>query len=62
MATVNTLFRKLLNVNTARFTKMRIETSEDGVTSVYVEARVNKRHSDRCPVCGKKCPDRKSVV
>lgn len=56
MATVNTLFRKLLNINTARFTKMRIETSEDGVTSVYVEARVNKRHSDRCPVCGKKCP------
>lgn len=56
MTTINTLFRKLLNVNTDTFTNMRIETSKDGVRSVYVEARVNKRLSDRCPVCGRKCP------
>lgn len=56
MATVNTLCRKLLNVNTARFSNMRIETSPDGVVSVYVTAKVNRRHAGRCPVCGKKCP------
>ena len=56
MATLNNLFRKLLNVNTPRFTNMRIETSPDGVVSVYVEAKVNKRQAYRCPVCGKKCP------
>ena len=38
------------------FRNMRIETSSDGVVSVYVEAKVNKRLSYRCPVCGKKCP------
>ena len=56
MATLNNLFRKLLNVNTAVFSNMRIETSSDGVVTVYVEAKVNKRHAYRCPVCGRKCP------
>ena len=56
MATLNNLFRKLLNVNTAVFSNMRIETSPDGVVTVYVEAKVNKRHAYRCPVCGRKCP------
>ena len=56
MATLNNLFRKLLNVNTAVFRNMRIETSSDGVVTVYVEAKVNKRHANRCPVCGRKCP------
>ena len=55
MATVNTLFRKLLNVNTATFTNLRIETSKDGVRSVHMEARVSRRQADRCPICGSKC-------
>ena len=56
MATLNNLFRKLLNVNTAVFSNMRIETDQDGVTSVIVTARVKRKDSHRCPVCGKKCP------
>ena len=55
MATLNNLFRKLLNVNTAVFNNMRIETDQDGVTSVTVTARVKRKESHRCPVCGKKC-------
>lgn len=55
MATLNTMFRKLLNVNTARFSDIRIETGKDGVVSVYVTAKVNKRHAGRCPICGNKC-------
>ena len=57
MATLNNLFRKLLNVNTAVFSNMRIETDQDGVTSVIVMARVKRKESHRCPVCGRKCPD-----
>ena len=56
MATLDNLYRKLLNANTAVFRNMRIEISPDGVVTVYVEAKVNKRHSYRCPVCGKRCP------
>lgn len=41
MATLNTMFRKLLNVNTAIFTNMRIETNEKGVSCIYVEAKIN---------------------
>ena len=55
MATLNNLFRKLLNVNTASFNNMRIETDQDGVTSVTVTARVEKKEGNRCPICGKKC-------
>ena len=55
MATLNNLFRKLLNVNTASFNNMRIETDQDGVTSVTVTARVKRKESHRCPVCGRKC-------
>ena len=33
---------------------MRIDTNQDGVTSVIVTARV-KKEGHRCPVCGKKC-------
>ncbi|MDY5931697.1 MAG: hypothetical protein SPJ34_06690 [Candidatus Ornithospirochaeta sp.] len=50
------MFRKLPDFNTAAFTDMRIGTSEDGFRPVYEEARANKRLSDRCPVCGRKCP------
>ena len=38
MATLTTMFRKLLNVNTAIFTNTRIETNEKGVTYIYVAA------------------------
>ena len=38
MATLNNLFRKLLNVNTAVFRNMRIETSPDGVVTVRLRA------------------------
>lgn len=56
MATLNTMFRKLLNVNTAIFTNMRIETNEKGVSCIYVEAKINKKQANRCPICGRKCP------
>lgn len=35
MAKVNTPARKLLNVNTARFSNMRIETGSDGCVCQY---------------------------
>ncbi len=35
---------------------MRIDTNQDGVTSVIVTAKVKKKEGLRCPVCGKKCP------
>ena len=44
-----------MNVNTVVFNNMRIETDQDGVTSVTVTARVEKKEGNRCPVCGKKC-------
>ena len=56
MATFHNLYRKLLFVNIAFFNNMRIETYQDGVTSVTVTARVKRNESHRCPVCGKKCP------
>ena len=40
MATLNNLFRKLLNVNTAVFNNMRIETDQEDGTSVIVTAKV----------------------
>ena len=57
MATLNNLFRKLLNVNTASFNNMRIDTNQDGVTSVIVTARVKKKkEGNKFPFCGRKCP------
>ena len=50
------MFRKLLNVNTAIFTNMRIETNERGVYCIYVEAKINKKQANRCPICGRKGP------
>ena len=35
---------------------MRIDTNQDGVTSVIVTARVKKKEGHRCPFCGRKCP------
>ncbi len=47
MATLNNLFRKLLNVNTAVFSNMRIETSSDCVVTVYGKRRsINGMHTD----------------
>ena len=56
MATLNTMFRKILNVNTAIFTNMRIETNENGIPWVYVETKLNRKHANIYPICGKKCP------
>ena len=35
---------------------MRIDTNQDGVTSVIVTAWVKKKEGHRCPFCGKKYP------
>ena len=35
---------------------MRIDTNQDGVTSVIVTAKVKKKEGHRCPFCGKKYP------
>ena len=40
MATFINLYRKLLFVNIAFFNNMRIETDQEGVTSVIVTAKV----------------------
>ena len=40
MATFHNLYRKLLFVNIAFFNNMRIETDQEGVTSVIVTAKV----------------------
>ena len=44
-----------MNVNIVVFNNMRIERDQDGETSVTVTARVKRKESHRCPVCGKKC-------
>ncbi len=41
-----------MNVYTAVFRNMRIETPSDGIVPVYVEAKVN----NRCSGCGGNCP------
>ena len=35
---------------------MRIDTNQDGVTSVIVTAKVKKKEGNKCPFCGRKCP------
>lgn len=45
-ATLNKLYIKLLFVNIAFFNNMRIETYQDGVTSVTVTARVRRKTKD----------------
>ena len=35
---------------------IRIETNEKGVSCIYVEAKINKKQANRCPICGRKCP------
>ena len=36
---------------------MRIDTNQDGVTSVIVTAKVKKKEGNKCPFCGRKCPE-----
>lgn len=54
MANVNTLFRNMLNVNTATFLKPRLEIDSKGVNHLYIQANVHKKHKNYCPLCGKK--------
>ena len=55
MATINNLFRNLFRVKNVSFKNYRIEQSEDGIKSLYIEAILHKKADNRCPVCGRRC-------
>lgn len=61
---VNTLLRKLLNVNDATFCNPVFKQDKKGQMHLVVQARLNKKSSSRCPKCGRKCPgyDRRGVI
>lgn len=54
-SSINTLMRKLLNVNSATFTKPVFTQDYKGQWHLVVQAKLNKKASHRCPKCGKKC-------
>lgn len=56
MVSANTLIKKLLSVNNCVIDGFDFETDLDGVTTFRVYLHPLKRHSNCCPVCGKRCP------
>lgn len=54
MTNINTLFRNILHVNTAKFTKARFEVDSKGQYHLYVYGVVHRKHDNCCPICGKK--------
>ena len=61
---INKLMRKLLNVNNETFKKPEFSMDDKGQWHLTVQARLNKKEANRCPVCGRRCPgydSRKSV-
>ena len=56
MISANTLIKKLLSVNNCVIDGFDFETDIDGVTILRVYLHPLKRHSNCCPVCGKRCP------
>ena len=53
---INKLMRKLLNVNNVTFTRPEFRMDGKGQWHLNVQARLNKKDADRCPVCGRRCP------
>ena len=56
MVSANTLIKKLLSVNNCVIDEFDFDTDIDGVTILRVYLHPLKRHSNCCPVCGKRCP------
>lgn len=56
MASANTLCKKLLNVKGAVVTGHDFYTDNDGVKHIRIQARPDKWHQNRCPVCHRQCP------
>lgn len=56
MVGINRLFKTALNVKNCRVIGARIEAGKNGSPKVVVEVRAYKRDSNRCPICGNKCP------
>lgn len=56
MVSANTLIKKLLSVNNSVIDGFDFDTDIDGVTILRVYLHPLKRHSNCCPVCGKRCP------
>ena len=52
---INTLLRNFLNVNNARFKNPEFIIDSKGQVHLVVQATVNKREANRCPICGKRC-------
>ena len=51
-----TLLKKSLSVNDSVIYNFNFSEDEYGVTSLHVYLHPRKSHSNRCPVCGKRCP------
>ena len=56
MVSANTLIKKLLSVNNCVIDGFDFETDINGVTILRVFLHPLKRHSNCCPVWGKRCP------
>lgn len=56
MILATTLLKKCLSVNNSVIDNIRISEDESGITSIQVYLHPLKSHSDRCPICGKRCP------
>lgn len=56
MVGTNRLLKLALNVKNCRVIGARIEAEKGEFSKVVVEVKPYKRDSNRCPVCGRKCP------
>ena len=56
MASVNTLFKNILNVKNTVIEYFNLYSDEDGVKHIRIKARPNKWHENDCPFCHKSGP------
>ena len=56
MVSAVTLLKKCLSVNDSVIDNFKFFEDEYGVTYLHVYLHPLKSHSNRCPVCGKRCP------
>ncbi len=56
MVSASTLLKNLLSVKNCVIESFEFVTDAKGITILKVYVHPLKAHSDRCPVCGKRCP------
>lgn len=56
MVCASTLLKDLLSVKHCVIETCNLVTDNNGVKTLQVHLHPLKSHSDRCPVCGKRCP------